>query len=87
MEITPPILISSIDLKKMLDLIAANQLAKVTESLVGEVQKLARAGADFGLLAANTTHIVFDYISRPARSTAHSWIRAISSKAIQASTN
>ena len=60
----PSILINSIDLKKMLDLIAANELAGVTEYLVGEVQKLARAGADFGLLASNTPHIVFDGISR-----------------------
>jgi aspartate racemase len=59
----PPILINSIDLTKMLDLIAANELAQVTAYLVGEVEKLARAGADFGLLAANTPHIVFDEIS------------------------
>lgn len=58
----PSIIINSIDLKKMLDLIAANELTKVTEYLVDEVQKLARAGADLGLLAANTPHIVFDEI-------------------------
>jgi len=60
----PSIIINSIDLKKMLDLIEANELAKLTEYLVGEVQKLARAGADCGLLAANTPHIVFDEIRR-----------------------
>ena len=60
----PSIIINSIDLKKLLDLIAANQLANVTEYLVAEVQKLARAGADCGLLAANTPHIVFDEIRR-----------------------
>lgn len=58
----PPILINSIDLTKMLDLIGANQLTEVTDYLVGEVEKLARAGADFGFLAANTPHIVFDEI-------------------------
>jgi aspartate racemase len=56
----PPILINSIDLKKMLDLIEGNELAEVTEYLLGEINKLAQAGADFGLLAANTPHIVFD---------------------------
>lgn len=60
----PPIIINSIDMKKMLDLIAADELAEVSEYLVGEVRKLARAGADFGLLAANTPHIVFDEIRR-----------------------
>jgi aspartate racemase len=60
----PSILINSIDLKTMLDLIGTNELAKVTEYLVAEVQRLARAGADFGVLAANTPHIVFDAIHR-----------------------
>src|SRR5437016_1279209 len=63
-ESQPSIIINSIDLKKMLDLIAANQLAEVAEYLVEEIQKLARAGADFGLLAANTPHIVFDELQR-----------------------
>jgi aspartate racemase len=60
----PPILLNSIDMTKMLDLIGANQLAEVTEYLVGEVQKLANAGADFGFLASNTPHIVFNEIQR-----------------------
>jgi aspartate racemase len=62
----PPIVINSIDLKKVLDLIGANELSKVTEYLVCEVQRLARAGADVGLLASNTPHIVFDDIRRRA---------------------
>jgi aspartate racemase len=58
----PPILINSIDMRKMLDLIAADELAAVTVYLAGEVDKLVKAGADFGLLASNTPHIVFDKI-------------------------
>jgi aspartate racemase len=60
----PAIIINSINLKKLLDLIGANELAKVTEHLVGEVERLARAGADFGLMASNTPHIVFDEVQR-----------------------
>ena len=60
----PSIIINSIDLKKMLDLIAANELATVTEYLVCELRRLARASADFGLLAANTPHVVFDDVQR-----------------------
>jgi aspartate racemase len=60
----PSILINSIDLNRMLGLIGANELAQVTEWLAGEVERLARAGADFGLLASNTPHIVFDEIRR-----------------------
>ena len=60
----PSMIINSINLKKMLDLIGANALAAVTDYLLGEVRKLARAGADFGLLAANSPHIVFDDLQR-----------------------
>ena len=56
----PPILINSIDMKLMLDLIGAHQLPGLIEYLVGEVKKLSAAGADFGLLASNTPHIVFN---------------------------
>lgn len=56
----PPLLINSIDMTKMLDLIASNRLADVTDYLGAEIRKLASAGADFALLAANTPHIVFD---------------------------
>jgi aspartate racemase len=60
----PSIIVNSIDLTKMLSMIGAKALAEVAEYLVDEVGKLARAGADFGLLAANTPHIVFDEIQR-----------------------
>jgi aspartate racemase len=60
----PPIIINSIDMKKMLDLIAAKELVRVTEYLLSEVKKLAQAGADLGLLASNTPHIVFEDIQR-----------------------
>jgi aspartate racemase len=60
----PSILINSINLKKMLDLIGAENLPEVTEYLLGEVVKLAAAGADFGLFASNTPHLVFEDIRR-----------------------
>ena len=60
----PSVLINSIDMKMMLDLIGANKLPDVTEYLVAEVKKLSVAGADFGLLASNTPHIVFNDIQQ-----------------------
>src|SRR5512142_9599 len=63
----PPIIINSIDMTKMLGLIGANQMTAVTDYLVGEVNKLSKAGAEFGLLAANTPHIVFNEIRERAR--------------------
>jgi aspartate racemase len=56
----PSILINSIDMKRMLDLIGAGRLAETIEYLKREADRLARAGADFGVLASNTPHLVFD---------------------------
>ena len=63
----PPILINSIDLKRMLDLIGADALDEATVYLAGEMEKLARAGAEVGLFASNTPHIVFDALQRNSR--------------------
>jgi len=60
----PAILINSIDMKRMLDLIAAKKLAGLTEYLLGEIRKLAQAGADIALLASNTPHLVFGDLQR-----------------------
>jgi aspartate racemase len=60
----PSIIINSIDLKKVLDLVSANNLAELADYLVSEIERLARAGAECGLVAANTPHIVFDEVHR-----------------------
>ena len=60
----PPLIINSVDLKKGVDFITANDLAGAAGYLIDETQRLARAGADFALIAANTPHIVFDEIAR-----------------------
>ena len=59
----PQFVINSIDLKKGIDFINANNLAAMAEFLLHEIEKLPRAGADFGIIAANTPHIVFDDIA------------------------
>jgi aspartate racemase len=55
----PSVVINSIDLKQMMDLITANRLPEVEGYLADELERVARAGADFAVLAANTPHIVF----------------------------
>jgi aspartate racemase len=60
----PPIIINSINLQKYIDLANQGSFGEFVDPLVSELQKLKRAGADFGLLAANTPHIVFDEIQR-----------------------
>jgi aspartate racemase len=56
----PQFIINNVDLKKGLDFMAANDLASMANYLLEAIDKLTRAGADFGLISANTPHIVFD---------------------------
>ena len=60
----PAVIINSIDNQTMLRLIAADALDEVAAYLSGEMEKLARAGAEIGLLASNTPHLVFDELQR-----------------------
>jgi aspartate racemase len=60
----PSIFINSIDLHKLLELVAAGQLEALTGYLVEELERLRNAGATLGILAANTPHLVFDDVVR-----------------------
>jgi len=59
----PQLIINSIDLNRMLSFVYANELEKLADYLSAEIQKLADAGADLGLMASNTPHIVFTQLS------------------------
>ena len=58
----PQFVINSIDLKIGLDFMSAGKIDAMADFLLREIAKLPRAGADFGIIAANTPHIVFDDI-------------------------
>ncbi len=58
----PSIVLNSINLNLMVGWITANELDKAADYLVSGLQKLARAGVDFGVIAAGTPHIVFDQV-------------------------
>ena len=59
----PQFIVNSVNLKKGLDFMEANNLPGMADYLVEEIGKLARAGATFGLISANTPHIVFDEVA------------------------
>jgi aspartate racemase len=59
----PQLIINSISLKKGLDFIDANNFSGLAEYLLSEIGKLAQAGATFGLISANTPHVVFDEVA------------------------
>jgi aspartate racemase len=56
----PQLVINSIDLQKGIYFLEADDLAGMADFLVEEIKKLPPAGAEFGIIAANTPHIVFD---------------------------
>jgi aspartate racemase len=62
----PQVVINSIDAGLMLGFFGSNRLPEATDYLAGEVERLARAGADFGVLAANTPHLLFDALQERA---------------------
>ena len=59
---SPPVIINSINLKRMIELMAASEFGTVTDILVAEFEKLQKAGVDFAALTANTPHIVFEEV-------------------------
>ncbi|HYX69863.1 MAG TPA: amino acid racemase [Terriglobales bacterium] len=83
----PPMLINSIDLKRAVDLVTAGDLAGLTAYLVEAFERLARAGADFGLISANTPHIFFDEVRRrsplPLISIVETTCRAVRAQGLQ----
>jgi aspartate racemase len=60
----PAIVINSINMTAMRALVEANELASLTQYLLEEIKRLAGAGAEFGFMASNTPHIVFDSVRR-----------------------
>jgi len=60
----PTMTIQSIDLQRGLTFLDAGDLEGLTTYLVDAVTALARAGAGFALLSANSPHVVFDELAR-----------------------
>src|SRR5438132_12074371 len=59
----PGFVIVNVDLRKGLDFMEANDLSGMADYLLEAIGNLARAGADFGIISANTPHIVFDEVA------------------------
>ena len=59
----PEFIVVSVDLRKGLDFMDANELSGMADYLLEAIGRLARAGADFAIISANTPHIVFDDVA------------------------
>jgi aspartate racemase len=62
----PPVIINSVDNKDLVKWFTAGELARVIDFLAAEIERLARAGADFALIAAVTPHLGFDKLQQRA---------------------
>ena len=60
----PSILIDSIDAKPFFALLEVDDRPGIVKFLHGELDRLARAGAEIALFASNSPHLVFDEIAR-----------------------
>lgn len=60
----PQIVIDSLDVDKGIAMLDAGKLDELTDYLVSSVERLVRAGATFGFIAANTPHIVFSELQK-----------------------
>ena len=58
----PHVIINSLDPDKVLAILDAGRLDELADYLVSAIDLLARSGADFGFIAANTPHLVFDEV-------------------------
>ncbi len=62
----PHIIIDSIDVNRGIAMLDANDFTALADYIAESIERLVRAGADVGLIAANTPHIVFDDVQARA---------------------
>lgn len=62
----PHLVIDSLDVNRGIAMLDANDLDGLTNYICASVDRLARAGAQIALIAANTPHLVFDEVARHA---------------------
>jgi aspartate racemase len=62
----PHLIIDSIDVNRGIAMLDANDLPALADYVSESVERLTRAGAEIGLIAANTPHIVFDEVQERA---------------------
>jgi aspartate racemase len=77
----PHLIVNSLDVEKGIAMLDGGRLDELADYLVGGVEVLQRAGADFACIAANTPHLVFDEVQRRSAIPLVSIVRATSNRA------
>jgi aspartate racemase len=60
----PHVIINSLDVDRGIAMLDVGRLDDLADYIAAGLELLARAGAHFGFIAANTPHIVFDQVQR-----------------------
>lgn len=77
----PHIIINSLDVDRGLAMVEAGRLDDLADYLSAGLEALVSAGAEFGCIAANTPHLVFDEVQRRSSIPLISIVRAASNQA------
>jgi len=77
----PHIVINSLDVDKGIAMLDNGRLDNLADYLAAGIEVLVRAGAEFGYMAANTPHLVFDEVQRRSAIPLLSIVRATSDHA------
>jgi aspartate racemase len=77
----PHIIINSLDVDRGIAMLDGGRLDDLADYLAAGVEALVRGGADFGFIAANTPHLVFDELQRRSAIPLLSIVRATADRA------
>lgn len=77
----PHVIINSLDVDRGIAMLDAGRTGELADYLCAGVYALARAGAEFGFIAANTPHLVFDEVQRRSAIPLVSIVRAARERA------
>jgi aspartate racemase len=78
---SPQIVINSLDVDKAIAKLDASRLDELADYVSAGLERLVRAGVDFGFIAANTPHLVFDEVQRRSPIPLISIVRAAAQQA------
>src|SRR5271169_5153672 len=77
----PHVIINSLDVDKGIAMLDAGRLDDLADYLAAGMESLENAGADFGFIAANTPHLVFEQLQQRSVIPLISIVRAIADRA------
>ena len=77
----PHVIINSLDVDRAIAMLDAGRLDDLADYLAAGLEPLVGAGAEFGLMAANTPHLVFDELQRRSAIPLLSIVRATADRA------